>query len=102
MGLVQSPLSFGVISLLPLTLRLSSSPWLTLQAPVPPQVMALQKSDAEVDYGTSADVYSVGMVIYEMLSGLTPYHDSQKLQIALKVFHGPYPTGRNPCRIPEA
>jgi hypothetical protein len=56
---------------------------------MPPEVMALKKSDAEVHYGTAIDIYTVGLVIYEMLSGLKPFHDCQKLQIALK--------GERPC-----
>lgn len=51
---------------------------------MPPEVIALKKSDAEVHYGTAIDIYTLGLVIYEMLSGRKPFHDCQKLQIALK------------------
>uniref|UniRef100_A0A7S0MS34 Protein kinase domain-containing protein n=1 Tax=Pyramimonas obovata TaxID=1411642 RepID=A0A7S0MS34_9CHLO len=88
------------ISLLtPLTKEVGTWKWMA------PEVMGLEERiegsyhKGTVRYGTPADIYSLGMVIFEMVSGTEPFKKYATMQAAFAVSTGKRPSFRD---IPKA
>jgi serine/threonine protein kinase len=62
---------------------------------MPPEVMGVDSEGSVTGgakYGTSADVYSLGMVIFEMVSANDPFAGLSTMQAAFAGMHPPSPT----------
>jgi serine/threonine-protein kinase len=59
-----------------------------------PAYMAPEQARGETNVGPTADIYSLGIVIYEMLTGRVPFSADTPLAVMVKVMHDPLPTPR--------
>ena len=59
-----------------------------------PAYMAPEQARGETNIGPTADIYSLGIVIYEMLTGRVPFSADTPLAVMVKVMNDPIPTPR--------
>jgi serine/threonine protein kinase len=59
-----------------------------------PAYMAPEQAQGLPDIGPTADIYSLGIVLYEMLTGRVPYIADTPLAVILKVINDPLPPPR--------
>lgn len=59
-----------------------------------PAYMAPEQARGASDIGPTADLYSLGIVLYEMLTGRVPYSADTPLAVILKVVNDPLPPPR--------
>jgi serine/threonine-protein kinase len=84
-------LDFGVSKLTDAGLQLTQDA-VTLGSPLymPPEQMSASK-----DVDARADIWSLGVILYELIAGLTPFHAEQLPQLCTRVFTGaPTPLGQ--------
>ncbi len=84
-------LDFGVSKLTDAGLQLTQDAT-TLGSPLymPPEQMSNSK-----DVDARADIWSLGVILYELIAGLTPFHAEQLPQLCTRVFTGaPTPLGQ--------
>jgi len=82
----------NITLLTPLTKEVGTWKWM------PPEVMGVDSEGSVTGgakYGTSADVYSLGMVIFEMLSANDPFAGLSTMQAAFAVSTGKRPSFKN-------
>lgn len=60
-----------------------------------PAYMAPEQATGETNLTGSADLYSLGVVVYEMLTGKQPYTADTPMQVAIKHITEPVPNPRN-------
>ena len=59
-----------------------------------PAYMAPEQARAQPDIGPPADIYSLGIVLYEMLTGRVPFRADTPLAVMLQVVNDPLPSPR--------
>jgi len=59
-----------------------------------PAYMAPEQARAQPDIGPPADIYSLGIVLYEMLTGRVPFQADTPLAVMLQVVNDPLPSPR--------
>jgi serine/threonine-protein kinase len=90
-------LDFGVSKLTDAGLQLTQDAT-TLGSPLymPPEQMSNSK-----DVDARADIWALGVILYELIAGLTPFHAEQLPQLCTRVFTGaPTPLGQFRSDVP--
>jgi serine/threonine protein kinase len=60
-----------------------------------PAYMAPEQARGQTNVGPSADIYSLGIVLYEMLTGQVPFSADTPLAVMMKVVNDPIPPPRD-------
>jgi serine/threonine protein kinase len=67
-----------------------------------PYYMAPEQARGEQDVGPAADIYAVGVMLFEALSGRLPFTGNNFHQIVLQTLSAPFPSVRTLCPdVPE-
>jgi len=67
-----------------------------------PSYMSPEQASGETDVDGRSDLYSLGCVLYEMLSGEPPYTGPTAASVIAKLFVSPVPKVRTTRDVPEA
>lgn len=60
-----------------------------------PAYMAPEQAKGEADIGPPVDIYALGIVLYEMLTGRVPFSADTPLAVMMKVVNDPLPPPSN-------